>query len=316
MSASSDQNIVGKDTQVAAKVEIDMGIEDWGKLAEEFLQKGDPTLVIATQLVPETGTGTSPTLIDQIVKPAGGAKTDENHMTWSNISWDTIAPYALGKQKITYMDSGITITEKTKNLYAVSMVFIFPDGTEEWFYAAGKITYTDNPKVGADRVNWGFENEDVHYYSSIGKSDILDNYVEIKEGTPGNESYEAMAGVPTTEKRKISNNYNQADINLLFFLLPLILQIEGCFFVSILLNVRNGSFELNMLDFVICFLSSFSIFSISNESHPLIVPYSIIKPALLIHFNFEQFSKANLPISTFALFNLISLSPLQSLKAA
>ena len=95
---------------MAAKVEIDMGIEDWGKLAEEFLQKGDPTLVIATQLVPETGTGTSPTLIDQIVKPAGGAKTDENHMTWSNISWDTIAPYALGKQKITYMDSGITIT--------------------------------------------------------------------------------------------------------------------------------------------------------------------------------------------------------------
>ena len=63
-----------------------MGIDDWGKLNEEFLTKGDPTLVIAAQMLPETGTGTSPTLIDQIVKPAGGAKTDENHMTWTNIS--------------------------------------------------------------------------------------------------------------------------------------------------------------------------------------------------------------------------------------
>ena len=56
-------------------------------------------MVIATQMLPEAGTGTSPTLIDQIVKPAGGAKTDENHMTWTNISWDTIASYTRGKQK-------------------------------------------------------------------------------------------------------------------------------------------------------------------------------------------------------------------------
>ena len=63
-----------------------MGIDDWGKLNEEFLTKGDPTLVIATQMLPETGTGTNPTLIGQIIKTAGGAKTDENHMTWTNIS--------------------------------------------------------------------------------------------------------------------------------------------------------------------------------------------------------------------------------------
>jgi hypothetical protein len=81
VSASSEQSIVGKGRQAAAKVEINMGIADWGKLNEEFLTKGDPTLVIATQMLPEAGTGTSPTLIDQIVKPAGGAKTDENHMT-------------------------------------------------------------------------------------------------------------------------------------------------------------------------------------------------------------------------------------------
>ena len=214
VSASSEQSIVGKGSQAAAKVEINMGISDWGKLNEEFLTKGDPTLVIATQMLPEAGTGTSPTLIDQIVKPAGGAKTDENHMTWTNISWDTISPYARGKQKITYIDSGITITEKTKNLYAVSMVFIFPDGTEEWFYAAGKITYTDNPKVGADRVSWGFENEDIHYYSSIGKSDILDNYVEIKEGVPGSESYEAMAGVPTTENLYVGFGATEFMVNM------------------------------------------------------------------------------------------------------
>lgn len=214
VSASSEQSIVGKGSQAAAKVEINMGISDWGKLNEEFLTKGDPTLVIATQMLPEAGTGTSPALIDQIVKPAGGAKTDENHMTWTNISWDTISPYARGKQKITYIDSGITITEKTKNLYAVSMVFIFPDGTEEWFYAAGKITYTDNPKVGADRVSWGFENEDIHYYSSIGKSDILDNYVEIKEGAPGSESYEAMAGVPTTENLYVGFGATEFMVNM------------------------------------------------------------------------------------------------------
>ena len=81
VSASSEQSIVGKGRQAAAKVEINMGIADWGKLNEEFLTKGDPTLVIATQMLPEAGTGPSATLIDQIVKPAGGAKTDENHMT-------------------------------------------------------------------------------------------------------------------------------------------------------------------------------------------------------------------------------------------
>lgn len=63
-----------------------MGIDDCDKPYGGFLIKGYPTLVIATQMLPETGTGTSPTLIDQIVKPAGGAKTDENQMTWTNIS--------------------------------------------------------------------------------------------------------------------------------------------------------------------------------------------------------------------------------------
>ena len=121
--ASSEQSIVGKGTQVAAKVEIDIGTDKWGSLWQEYLKRGDPTLVIATAMVPEAGTGTSSTIIDQVVKPAGGAKTDENHITWNNISWSTLEPYITGKQKITYMDSGITITEKTKNLYAVALVF-------------------------------------------------------------------------------------------------------------------------------------------------------------------------------------------------
>ena len=71
-----------------------------------------------------------------------------------------LKPYITGKQKITYIDSGITITEKTKNLYAVALVFIFPDVKTTWFYATGKIKYGDPSRVGADRVNWGFENEE------------------------------------------------------------------------------------------------------------------------------------------------------------
>lgn len=212
--ASSEQSIVGKGTQVAAKVEIDIGTDKWGSLWQEYLKRGDPTLVIATAMVPEAGTGTSSTIIDQVVKPAGGAKTDENHITWNNISWSTLEPYITGKQKITYMDSGITITEKTKNLYAVALVFIFPDGKTTWFYATGKIKYGDPSRVGADRVNWGFENEDIHYYSSIGKSDILDNYVEIKEGAPGSESYEAMAGVPTTENLYVGFGATEFMVNM------------------------------------------------------------------------------------------------------
>lgn len=67
------------------------------------------------------------------------------------------------------------------------------------FTAVGQSVKGDSSEIAYDRWKCTYSEPKfnitkVHYYSEPEIS-----YVEIKEGSPTNETYEAMAGVPTTE---------------------------------------------------------------------------------------------------------------------
>lgn len=146
------------------------------------------------------GTGTSSKLIDTKVKPQKGIISGKKILV-RELTWKELEKYLLGKQTIVVVDNQICITADTTNKYMATVTLSWEDGSEVKFYTKNKNKIGDYKAY--ETVSWFVSEEEVevgHFYGDTTKISqaIENNFVEIKEGTPGNESFEAMAGVPTT----------------------------------------------------------------------------------------------------------------------
>lgn len=202
--SSAQKTVAAKGTSVAAQLDVDLKCDAtqlqqfWDTFAAEKA-KGFTTadLIIEYSMTPVKGSGTSSPLIDSVL--SAGTLTGGNKVTLSNMTYETLTPYLKGQKTIQVADSNIIINESTTNKYLANVTLKFTDKSYK-LYAKGKTI--ESTYVGSDKVSWslGVDTPNkFHYYSAIGKPGAEDNYVEIKEGSPGHESYEAMAGVPTTE---------------------------------------------------------------------------------------------------------------------
>lgn len=202
--SSAQKTVAAKGTSVAAQLDVDLKCDAtqlqqfWDTFAAEKA-KGFTTadLIIEYSMAPVKGSGTSSPLIDSVL--GAGTLTGGNKVTLSNMTYETLTPYLKGQKTIQVADSNIIINESTTNKYLANVTLKFTDKSYK-LYAKGKTI--ESTYVGSDKVSWslGVDTPNkFHYYSAIGKPGAEDNYVEIKEGSPGHESYEAMAGVPTTE---------------------------------------------------------------------------------------------------------------------
>ena len=202
--SSAQKTVAAKGTSVAAQLDVDLKCDAtqlqqfWDTFAAEKA-KGFTIadLIIEYSMAPVKGSGTSSPLIDSVL--GAGTLTGGNKVTLSNMTYETLTPYLKGQKTIQVADSNIIINESTTNKYLANVTLKFTDKSYK-LYAKGKTI--ESTYVGSDKVSWslGVDTPNkFHYYSAIGKPGAEDNYVEIKEGSPGHESYEAMAGVPTTE---------------------------------------------------------------------------------------------------------------------
>lgn len=204
MASSAQKTVAAKGTPVAAQLDVDLKCDAtqlqqfWDTFTAEKA-KGFTTadLIIEYSMTPVKGSGTSSPLIDSVL--GAGTLTGGNKVTLSNMTYEKLTPYLKGQKTIQVADSNIIINESTTNKYLANVTLKFTDKSYK-FYAKGKTI--ESTYVGSDKVSWslGVDTPNkFHYYSAIGKPGVENNYVEIKEGSPGHESYEAMAGVPTTE---------------------------------------------------------------------------------------------------------------------
>ena len=202
--SSAQKTVAAKGTSVATQLDVDLKCDAtqlqqfWDTFAAEK-EKGFTTadLIIEYSMTSVKGSGTSSPLIDSVL--GAGTLTGGNKVTLSNMTYETLTPYLKGQKTIQVADSNIIINESTTNKYLANVTLKFSDKSYK-LYAKGKTI--ESTYVGSDKVSWslGVDTPNkFHYYSAIGKPGAEDNYVEIKEGSPGHESYEAMAGVPTTE---------------------------------------------------------------------------------------------------------------------
>lgn len=103
-----------------------------------------------------------------------------------------------GGDPIKITDSGLTVSQIGPNevKYSATGKIVWegddsqPDGAK--FVSLG--AEDAGSDKASDRASWLVPKDALHYYGGF-----KDPYVEIKEGTPGGEHFEAMAGVPTTE---------------------------------------------------------------------------------------------------------------------
>ena len=207
ITASSEQKTVTTPgASVAALINIDL--KSTGQQLQQYkdtfaqekakgYDKAD--LVINYSFEAVKGNGSSSPLIDQSFA-AGATLSGGNKVTIPNLTYDQLKPYLEGSKLIQVADSGIIINDSVTNKYLATVTLKFSDKSYS-IYAKGKTV--ESEYKASDVVSWGYKKDDPntwHFYSSIGKNNVgLNNFVEIKEGSPGNESFEAMAGVPTTE---------------------------------------------------------------------------------------------------------------------
>ena len=207
ITASSEQKTVTTPgASVAALINIDL--KSTGQQLQQYkdtfaqekakgYDKAD--LVINYSFEAVKGNGSSSPLIDQSFA-AGATLSGGNKVTIPNLTYDQLKPYLEGSKLIQVADSGIIINDSVTNKYLATVTLKFSDKSYS-IYAKGKTV--ESEFKASDVVSWGYKKDDPntwHFYSSIGKNNVgLNNFVEIKEGSPGNESFEAMAGVPTTE---------------------------------------------------------------------------------------------------------------------
>lgn len=201
LQAETKQDKITKGQVAAANVRIHLKTksklrEDAKKFFEAQAKKGFKKAKLTLEISRE-GNGPSSKIMDKLVKPTSGATVNGNKIIIKDLDWKKLEKYLKGKQTIAFVDNEITINEDVTNTYWATCTLTW-DGDDTSigeFTSLGKLG--KKSKRAGDKVSW-YVMEEIpergHFYSSIRD----DNYVEIKEGTPGNETFEAMAGVPTT----------------------------------------------------------------------------------------------------------------------
>ena len=223
VTASSEQkNVTAPNTSVAALVNVDLTCTDQQKqlIRDAFDQekkKGyeKADIIVDYSFSAEVGNGSSTPLMDSVLT-AGATLSGGNKVTLPDMTFETLKPYLEGSKLIQTADSGILINGATANKYIASVTIKFPDNSFKMI-AKGKKIETETK--GSDTVMWGLNDmtgfdEYFHYYSGIGKNNIQDNYVEIKHNVPGDEQYEAMAGIPTTEDAYVGFGITEFMVNM------------------------------------------------------------------------------------------------------
>ena len=201
LTAQSSQTEVEPGSKVAATINIDLKQTNTNAVQNAFTENGEKAMLTIQYGVQAVEGSGATSVIDNIQTAPSGASKSGNVLTVNNITLADITPYIKGSKLIQINDKDITISQKTTNKYTAVVTLSWPNGKKLQFEASGKTI--ESQYQASDKVSWSAAKDDPntwHFYSSIGKNNVgLNNYVEIKEGSPGNESFEAMAGGPTTE---------------------------------------------------------------------------------------------------------------------
>ena len=211
ITADSSVSVVNPGSTVAANITVDLSSADVTSIQKAYNLNGS-TAKLELKFTRESlaGVGSSSTLIDTIVSaPSGMIKSGDN-LVLSSIDYNTLLPYLKGSKQIKWSDTGITVNGETTNKYKCTVTLTWSNGKALSFDAGGR--KIESTYEASDTVTWTSAEPDVDawYYSEIRD----ENFVEIKEGTPGNESYEAMAGVPTTEDLYVGFGATEFMVNM------------------------------------------------------------------------------------------------------
>lgn len=191
---------------VAATLSVNLGIrnKDKQKKALELdktarQQNCQPTLKLQFSMDKVEGNGASTAIIDQFLSKLPGATLKNNELTVPNVSRSNFEKLVKGDLSLEFADTDIRVTPgKTVNRYYVSGSFDYPCvGSKIIFKSVGKEESSKGKLKASDTASWVMRDpkDEVGWYYS----EMEEPYVEIKEGAPDNEHFEAMAGVPTTE---------------------------------------------------------------------------------------------------------------------
>ena len=204
LTASSDKSEVpAKGTKVDADIFISLkqSTDDYTKIEKLYRDKAakgqdKAKLYIDIAIDHLQGNAESAMNVDAVQTPSSD-RTIENgkRVIWSDVTLSKLDPYLKGKYNFHLIDSLININEDSTNRYKGNVKLVFGDNSSITFEAKGVIVV--NKTTAADDVEWQLVEEkdgSARYYSIP-----EDPKAEIKEGKPGNEKWEAMAGVPTTE---------------------------------------------------------------------------------------------------------------------
>lgn len=164
------------------------------------------------------GSGKNKTFFDEVITPNWELTTSggTQRYVWEDVTWETFKPYVDGSKAIQLRDTDIVIEDFTTIVYKTRVLIEVESRKDLNTYLTSTGVQTESftktwgdkgevPNVVAkDEVSWDVNpappsptptpKPSSHYYSKMEEP-----YVEIKEGTPGDETFEAMAGVPTTE---------------------------------------------------------------------------------------------------------------------
>lgn len=217
LTAQSSQTEVEPGSKVAATLNIDLKQTNTSVVQNAFTENGEKAmLTIQYGVQAVEGSGVT-SVIDNIQTAPSGASKSGDVLTINDIALKDIMPYINGSKMIQINDVDITISQKTTNKYTAIVTLSWSNGKKLQFEAAGKTI--ESQYQASDKVSWLTTEPDPdtwHFYSTIGKNGSTgqDNYVEIKEGSPGNESFEAMAGVPTTEDLYVGFGATEFMVNM------------------------------------------------------------------------------------------------------
>ena len=233
ISASSEEYEVMPGDTVAARIDINLkqSAQMLYDLKLKWTANGikyrdwDPSFGIA--LVREGG-GSDIAIETMTSNPSNSGGLDpamqsstQSGFTVMDVSWEEALEIFNGRKSVTVYDENVTInSDKEQRYVAIVTLYWFYDNANVGsataatmsFYSSGKEIVTEYQ--GADEVPWIVRKDDPnqgHFYSQIRDG----NYVEMKDNSPGNgETYEAMAGVPTTENLYAGFGANEFMVNM------------------------------------------------------------------------------------------------------
>ena len=233
ISASSDEYEVMPGDTVAARIDINLkqSAQMLYDLKLKWTANGikyrdwDPSFGIA--LVREGG-GSDIAVDTMTSNPTGSGGLDSTMQssttggfTVMDVSWEEALEIFNGRKNVTVYDENVTINSDREQRYiaVVTLYWFYDNANVESataatmnFYSSGKEIVTEYQ--GADEVPWIVRKDESnkgHFYSQLRDG----NFVEMKDNSPGSgETYEAMAGIPTTENLYAGFGANEFMVNM------------------------------------------------------------------------------------------------------